>query len=96
VSGGGDRRPSGDDRAREGLDHLQAAGLELIAAARAFLDVAEALVREPGSVPAAVQVVEGIARDLRGQGDRRAPGAPEGPGPAPAGEEPAVRPIRLS
>lgn len=37
----------GDERAREGLEHLQAAFLELIAAARAFLDVAEDVVRDP-------------------------------------------------
>ena len=33
------------DHAVEGLEHLQAAAIELIAAARAFLDVAEDLVR---------------------------------------------------
>ena len=35
-----------DERAAEGLDHLQAAALEMIAAARAFLDVAEDLVAD--------------------------------------------------
>ena len=36
-----------DERAGEGVEHLQAAAHELIAAARAFLDVAEDLVRDP-------------------------------------------------
>jgi hypothetical protein len=35
------------DRAREGVEHLQAAARELIAAARAALDVAEDLVDDP-------------------------------------------------
>ena len=44
-----------DQRAREGLDHLQSAALEVIAAVRAFLDVAEDLVRDPSQVAAVVQ-----------------------------------------
>lgn len=48
-----------DDRAGEGVDHLQAAARELIAAARAFLDVAEDVVRDP-------KVAEGL---LAGLGD---------------------------
>src|SRR5258708_24408382 len=36
-----------DERAQEALDHLQTAALELIAAFRAVLDVAEEAVREP-------------------------------------------------
>jgi hypothetical protein len=39
-----------DDRAREGLEHLQAAAREFIAAARAMLDVAEELVDDPSTV----------------------------------------------
>ena len=35
------------DRAQDALDHLQGAALELIAAFRAVLDVAEEAVREP-------------------------------------------------
>jgi hypothetical protein len=38
---------AGSDRAREGVEHLQAAARELIAAARAALDVAEDLVDDP-------------------------------------------------
>lgn len=39
-----------DDRAREGLEHLQAAAREFISAARAMLDVAEELVDDPSTV----------------------------------------------
>lgn len=48
------------DHAQEGLEHLQTAALELIAAARAFLDVAEDLVRAVpvnGSAPRGEQPV---------------------------------------
>jgi hypothetical protein len=38
----------GDDEARDGIDHLQAAAREMIAAARSFLDAAEALMEDPG------------------------------------------------
>jgi len=37
-----------DERAHEMVEHLQAAALELIEAARAFLDVAEDMVKDPG------------------------------------------------
>jgi hypothetical protein len=42
------------DRAREGLDHLQAAAHELIAAARAALDVAEELIDDPEAIASVV------------------------------------------
>jgi hypothetical protein len=48
-----------DERAGEGVEHLQSAARELIAAARAFLDVAEDVVRDP-------KVAEGL---LAGLGD---------------------------
>lgn len=38
-----------DDRARQGIEHLQAAGIEVISALRAFLDAAETLVRDPAA-----------------------------------------------
>lgn len=40
-----------EDRARDAVDHLQTAALELIAAARAALEVAEGLVRAPRPNP---------------------------------------------
>jgi hypothetical protein len=57
-----------DDAVRAGLDHLQAAALELIAATRAFLDVAEDLVREPGVAATFVRTAAGMAAALRGDG----------------------------
>jgi hypothetical protein len=50
-----------EQRAREGVEHLQTAALEVIASLRAFLDVAESLVRDP------VQLV-GVADDLADRG----------------------------
>ncbi len=41
-----------EERAREGLEHLQNAALELIEATRAFLDVAEELVQDPSALAA--------------------------------------------
>jgi hypothetical protein len=38
------------DRAREGIQHLQAAARELIHAARALLDVAEDLIDDPAAI----------------------------------------------
>jgi hypothetical protein len=38
------------DRAREGIQHLQAAARELIHAARALLDVAEDLLDDPAAI----------------------------------------------
>lgn len=51
-----------DDRAAEGLAHLQAAARELIAAARAMLDVAEGLVEDPRTVSAVVDAVGSVVR----------------------------------
>jgi hypothetical protein len=53
------------DRAREGLDHLQSAARELIAAARAALDVAEDLIDDPDTIASVV----GAAGHLGGLGD---------------------------
>ena len=67
-----------EDRAAEGLEHLQSAALELIAAARAFLDVAEDVVREPGVAATIVHAAAGLGRVVLGGSDRPAP-APESP-----------------
>lgn len=53
------------DRAREGIDHLQNAARELIAAARAALDVAEDLIDDPDTMASVV----GAAGQLGGLGD---------------------------
>jgi hypothetical protein len=43
-----------EDRAHDVFEHLQAAALEMIAAARAALDVAEELVKDPPSAAGAL------------------------------------------
>ena len=51
-----------DERAVEGLEHLQRAALELIEAARAFLDVAEDLVRDPAAAATIVSTAAALGR----------------------------------
>ncbi len=82
---GGHGAPTGDihDRARQGAEHLQAAARELIAAARAALDVAEEVVNDPESLVAVAGVVATVG-DLV----RRFAGAGQAPGPAPDGAPP--------
>jgi hypothetical protein len=67
-----------EQRARDGLDHLQAAALQAIAATRAFLDVAEELVKEPGAVGDVVRTVQALATASFGgpmaSGERPEPG----------------------
>ena len=50
-----------DERAAEGVDHLQSAALELIQAARAFLDVAEDLVHDRERVADVVATAASLA-----------------------------------
>jgi hypothetical protein len=73
-----------DERARAGLDHLQAAALEAIAATRAFLDVAEELVKEPGALGEVVRTVGAIVSALRP--DAGSDAAPTPPGDAGSGD----------
>lgn len=51
-----------EQRASEGVDHLQAAAMEMIEAARAFLDVAEQVVSDRERVAEAFSVVTDVAR----------------------------------
>jgi hypothetical protein len=44
-----------EQRAREAVEHLQSAAIEVIASMRAFLDVAEDLVRDPAQLAAVVE-----------------------------------------
>ena len=68
-----------DERAAEGLDHLQTAALELIHAARAFLDVAEDLVADPDKVAEVVSALGTMAdvatRAAKSRGDHAADAA---------------------
>jgi hypothetical protein len=88
----GDVGDSADDvgqRAREGVEHLQAAARELIAAARAALDVAEEVVGDPDAAAALVGVLAGLG-DLA----RRVRPAPPTGGGDPAGPADATVPAR--
>jgi hypothetical protein len=72
-----------EQRAAEGVDHLQAAALEMIQAARAFLDVAEEVVTDRERVSEAFSVLTDVARAAaRGATDRPGDGstAPDGGG----------------
>lgn len=68
-------------RAREGVEHLQAAARELIAAARAALDVAEEVVNDPESLSTlagTLTSVGDLARRVTGTGGWPSPGAATG------------------
>ena len=89
-----------EQRAHDVVAHLQAAALEMIAAARAVLDVAEELVKEPGEATAMVATLA----DLAGRLAPPTPAGPAGPGghkQGPAGprgheQRPGVEHIRVS
>jgi hypothetical protein len=69
-----------EQRAAEGVDHLQAAALEMIEAARAFLDVAEQVVSDRDRVAEAFTVVTDVARAAaRGVGERPRSADPDQP-----------------
>jgi hypothetical protein len=54
-----------DDRAGDAVAHLQAAAREMIAAARAFLDVAEEVVEDPQAGEAILHSLGDVARRAR-------------------------------
>jgi hypothetical protein len=59
------------ERARQGVEHLQAAARELIEAARAALDVAEDMVNDPDALASLASMVAGLgdmARRVAGGG----------------------------
>jgi hypothetical protein len=95
--------PGPDERAREGIEHLQAAAREAIEALRALLDVAERVVDDPRAVQAAAGSIGGLAhaalQRLRPSEGRPAGGG-EGSGGAgedePAGDGGRVQRIRVS
>jgi len=102
--------PGAQERAREGVQHLQAAARELIAAARAALDVAEQWVEDPEALASAVSVLAGLGELARrtagttppgaGPAARPGPGGPADPGddagPDGDGDEPRVQRIPVS
>ena len=77
-----------DDRMAEGIEHLQTAALEMIEAARAFLDVVEELVTDPervtGTLATVATLVDGAGRSARrpaGRDEAAGNGPPAGDGP---------------
>jgi hypothetical protein len=56
-----------DEKAREGIEHLQAAAREMIKAARALLDVAEELVDDPTTATSAIGVLGSLAQAAVGR-----------------------------
>ena len=68
--------------AHEVVEHLQAAALELIAAARAMLDIAEDMVKDPAQAMAVASTLAHVA-------------APPGP-PGAHHDRPRVQHIRVS
>lgn len=54
--------PEGDDRTGEAVAHLQTVAREVIAAVRAFLDVAEEVVEDPKSGEALIETLGEVAR----------------------------------
>lgn len=74
-----------DDRTQDALDHLQLAALEMIAAVRAVLDVAEEAIREPQALRDVLTATARAASHAAGAAAGR-PGAAE---PEPWVAEPA-------
>ncbi|HEX6425789.1 MAG TPA: hypothetical protein VFZ79_20025 [Acidimicrobiales bacterium] len=95
----GDMSPEAQARAREGVEHLQAAARELIEAARAALDVAEEWVNDPeslASLAGTLTVVGDVAKRLTGTGGQPRPGQPQSGEPPAAGGDPRVQRIDVS
>jgi hypothetical protein len=84
----------GDDRTGEALTHLQAAAREAIAAARAFLDVADELVADPKAAAAIAEAIGSVVRTAARKG-RAAAGAAGGEGGDDSGDD-RVQRIRIS
>ena len=70
-----------EDRAREAVEHLQQAALQMIEAGRAFLDLAEELVKDPAPLVAAAAAAADAASSLARRGsDPSEPGYDDGGG----------------
>ncbi len=95
-----DDAPGGPEHgAREGVDHLQAAASELIAAARSFLDVVEEVVRDRDAVASVVDTLGSVAH-AAGQAATKVAAArgraSGGSGDGDDGDPPRVQHIRVS
>jgi hypothetical protein len=78
ANGAADDEAGPQDRAREGLEHLQAAARELIEAARAMLDVAEDVVNDPEAVASAVAGLGALGDLVRSRAGSAQWGRPAG------------------
>jgi hypothetical protein len=82
-----------EDRTQEALDHLQLAALEMIAAVRAVLDVAEEAIREPQALRDVLTATARAATHAAGAAAGRAGPAEREPWvaePAPSVPEPSA------
>ena len=99
-----DLPPGTQARAREGIEHLQAAARELIEAARAALDVAEEVVNDPDTLTTLASTfatVGDVARRFTGTGGwptgaSGAGGGPAGDGRAEDDDAPRVQRITVT
>ena len=76
-------KETGTDPAREGLEHLQAAAQEMIAAARSMLDAVEELLEDPRAASSMVaafgtvtRLIEGAVSSVTGAAHRDEPDQP--------------------
>src|SRR4051794_29716676 len=92
---GGDEMTSDDDTAndpaREGLEHLQAAAHEMLAAARSMLDAVEELLEDPRAANSIATAVGTIGRLVEG-----AVSSVTGSRASEADDEPRVQRIKVS
>jgi hypothetical protein len=95
-SAGAETRAAVDGRAAEGVDHLQAAASELIAAARSFLDVVEEVVRDKDAVASVVDTLGSVAHAAGQAASKVAAARDRGSAPPGDGEPPRVQHIRVS
>jgi hypothetical protein len=84
MAGAGERRAGGDelsDPVATGVEHLQVAATELIAAARAFLDAAEQVVADPERFHGVAEALTDLARGVgRAVATEASPGRDRAPG----------------
>lgn len=67
-----------DDVVAKGVEALQSAAQEMIAAARAMLDVADELVRDPRAAGTVVEAMSSFARRQANSAASSPPGRPDG------------------
>src|SRR3954470_9159385 len=94
IGGNGAESILGDPRVQAGLEHLQQAAHEVIAASRALLDVAEELVEDPKAAGSLVDLLGSLASMARpgGRTHRDAGRHDDGPDE----DEPPVQRIPVS